>query len=120
MEMIHGLPSPETVFQLHPDIRWTAFARNGYVVFCQMRSGVKSYTSTATDRSFMEIGPLILTGVSERMSPSGRIESIVINFEKDSVLLTEFKGGYLAVSVDRFRAPAVLQEIEVRIKTLLG
>jgi hypothetical protein len=122
MAGVQTLLTPERIFELHPRIRWTAFARNGNVVFCQMRPGVKSYTSNDVDRSFMELGPLILTGVSERMSSpdsAGNVESIIINFVKDSVLLVRVKDGDLAISVDRPYAHLVFQEIESRIKTLL-
>jgi hypothetical protein len=119
MASVQTILTPQKIFGLHPRIRWTAFTRNGTVVFCQMRPRVKSYTSDETDRSFMELGPLILTGVSERMTPgasAGIIESIIINFEKDSLLLVRVKDGNLAISVDRPDAHVVFQEIESRIK----
>ena len=122
MASVQTVLTPQRIFGLHPKIRWTAFTRNGNVVFCQMRPGVKSYTSDEADRSFMELGPLILTGVSERMTPgdsAGIIESIIINFEKDSLLLFRVKDGDLAISVDRPHVHAVFQEIELQIKTLL-
>jgi len=69
----------------------------------------------------MELGPLIMSGVAERLTPSGgagRLESVVVNLEKDSVLLTRVRSGYLAVSVDRANAVSVFQEIEPLIKKL--
>jgi hypothetical protein len=122
MASVQTVLTPKRIFGLHPKIRWTAFTRNGNVVFCQMRPGVKSHTYDETDRSFMELGPLILTGVSERMTPGGSagiIESIIINFEKDSLMLVRVKDGNLAISVDRPDAHVVFQEIESRIKELL-
>ena len=114
--------TPEEVFRLHGKIRWAAFTvDSGAVVFCKMRPGVESHTPEEADRSFMELGPLIITGVSERMTPAwsaGRLESVIINFEKDSILLAKVRGGHLAVSADRADAPKVFQEIAEHIMTL--
>lgn len=107
---------------MHPKIRWTAYSVDGKVVFCEMRAGLQSYTSDAEDRAFMELGPLIMSGVAERLTPSGgagRLESVIVNLEKDSVLLARVGTGYLAVSVDRADALSVFQEIEPLIKKLL-
>jgi hypothetical protein len=113
--------SPEDVFRLHPKIRWTAYSVDGKVVFCQMRAGLQSYTSDAEDRAFMELGPLIMSGVAERLTPSegaGKLESVIVNLGKDSVLLTRSGSGYLAVSVDRADASRVFQEIEPLLRKL--
>jgi len=112
---LSGGLSPDDVFRLHPKIRWTAYSVDGKVVFCEMRAGLQSYTSDAEDRSFMELGPFIMSGVAERLTASGgagRLESVVVNLERDSVLLTRVGIGYLAVSVDRTDAYSVFQEIE--------
>lgn len=112
----------EQVFRLHDKIRWAAFAtESGQVAFCEMRPGVVSYTPEEADQSFMELGPVIMTGISERLTPSegaGKVESVVINFEKDSVLLTKLKHGFLAISVDRAHAPHVFEEIAGSIRKL--
>jgi hypothetical protein len=112
----------EQVFGLHDKIRWAAFAtESGQVTFCEMRPGVASHTPEAADRSFMELGPQIMTGISERLTPSeaaGKVESVVINFEKDSVLLTKVKHGFLAISVDRVHAPQAFEEIAGSIRKL--
>jgi len=86
-----------------------------------MRPGLKSYTSDAEDRAFMELGPLIMSGVAERLTPSGgagKLESVVVNMGKDSVLLTKIRDGYLAISVDRAEAFGVFQEIDSSIRRL--
>jgi len=86
-----------------------------------MRAGLQSYTSDAEDRAFMELGPLIMSGVAERLTASGgagRLESVVVNLEKDSVFLTRVGSGYLAVSVDRADAYGVFQEIEPLLRKL--
>lgn len=91
------------------------------MVFCQMRTGVKSHTSDAEDRAFMEFGPHLLAGVADRLSPAGgagMVVSLIVNFEKDSVLLTKLRDGYLAVSVDRPEPLSVFQEIEASIRQL--
>jgi len=106
---------------LHPKIRWTAYSVDGKVVFCQMRAGLQSYTSDAEDRAFMELGPLIMSGVAERLTLSGgagKLESVVVNLGKDSVLLTRSGSGYLGVSVDRADASSVFQEIEPLLRKL--
>ncbi len=102
---------PEEIFRLHPKIRWTAFSSdNGEVLFSQMRPGVESYTSNGEDRCFMELGPLFMTSLAERLTPSGKaggVESIVVSLGKDSVLLMKVEKGYLALSADRADAVEV-------------
>lgn len=69
----------------------------------------------------MELGPLIMSGVAERLTPAGaagRLESIVVNMEKDSVFLTKIGSGYLAISVDRAEAFGVFQEVNSSIRQL--
>jgi hypothetical protein len=113
--------SPEVVFRLHPKIRWAAYSQDGKVVFCEMRPGLTSYTTDAEDRAFMELGPLIMSGVAEKLTPSGgagRLQSIVVNLEKDSVLLTKVRNGFLAISVNRAEAFGVFQEIDSVIHNL--
>jgi hypothetical protein len=105
------LITPEEIFRLHQKIRWAAFSSdNGEVLFAQMRPGVQSYTLNAEDRSFMELGPLFMTSLAERLTPSrkaGRVDSIVVNLDKDSILLMKVEKGYLAVSADRADAVEV-------------
>jgi len=116
-----GALTPDDVFRLHPKIRWAAFSEDGKVVFCQMRPGVTSYTSDAEDRAFMELGPLIMSGVAERLTPTGgagKLQSVVVNMEKDSVFLTKVGKGYLAISIDRAEALGVFQEIDTSIQKL--
>ena len=113
--------SPEDVFRLHPKIRWAAFSIDDKVVFSQMRPGVGSYTSNAEDRSFMELGPLIMAGVAERLTQSGgagKLESIIVNLGKDSIMIARVRDGYLAISVDRAEAFSVFQEIEPSVRQL--
>lgn len=95
--------------------------QSGKVVFCEMRPGVGSYTNNETDRSFMELGPLLMTGISERISSpegTGNVESVIINFQKDSVLLTKLKHGFLAISADRASTLHTFEEIDRLIRGL--
>jgi hypothetical protein len=79
-----------------------------------MRPGVESYTSQAEDKSFMELGPLFMMSLAQRLTPLGKagsVQSIIVNLDRDSVLLMEVKGGYLAASADRRDAFEVFPEI---------
>jgi len=69
----------------------------------------------------MELGPLIMTAVAERLTLSGgagKLENVLVNMGKDSVLLTKIRDGYLAISVDRAEAFGVFQEIDSSIRQL--
>ena len=86
-----------------------------------MRPGLVSYTDEKDDRAFMEFGPQLLTGIAERLSPTGGagpMQSLIINMEKDSVLLTKTRGGYLATSADRQEALLIFHEVEPKIRRL--
>jgi hypothetical protein len=114
--------APEEIFRLHPKIRWTAFStQEEKVTFSEMRPGVTSYTSEREDRSFMEFGPQVMGGIAERLSitgGAGKLESLIVNLEKDSVLLTPVRNGYLAISVNRTDSLDVFKEIEPKIRRL--
>jgi len=79
-----------------------------------MRPGITSYTSDAEDRAFMQTGPVIMTGIAERLTPgggAGKLECLIACFEKDYVLMTKVREGYLALSVEKEEALAAFQEI---------
>jgi hypothetical protein len=107
--------TPEEVFRLHPRIRWAAFSRDsGEVVFSHMREGVESHTSEVDDRAFMELGALIMSSAAEKLTPSqraGELESIVVNLEKDSVMLMKVRNGHLAISADKADASEVFLKV---------
>jgi len=113
---------PKALFDLHPKIRWAALSTElGEVIFSEMRPGVESHTPAEVDRAFMKLGPLVMMGISERLTPAGevgQVDSIIINFEKDSVLLKKTHQGYIAVSVDRPSAAVALEEISEKIRSL--
>jgi hypothetical protein len=114
--------TPEGIFRMHSKIRWAAYSTDsGRIKFCQMRPGIVSHTPEEVDRSFMELGPAIMTGVSERLSPAGsagRLESVIVNLEKDSILIAKVRNGYLAISVDHADALRTFQEIAESIRAL--
>jgi hypothetical protein len=86
-----------------------------------MRRGVESHTSDSEDRAFMEIGPLLISGLAQRLTPegkAGKLECVIACFEKDYVLLTMTKDGQLAMSVDKQHALTVFQEILPKILKL--
>jgi len=116
------LISPEEVFRLHAKIRWASFStESGRIAFSQMRPGLTSYTTEQEDRAFMEFGPQLITGIAERLSPTGgagKVQSVIVNLEKDSVLLAPLRHGYLAISTDRADAADVFKEVEPMIRRL--
>jgi hypothetical protein len=70
-----------------------------------MRPGVESKTSDETDRSILQSAlEFWRSGLFERFVPgesTGQVESVIINFEKLSVLWMTAKNGYLTVSIDK-------------------
>jgi len=79
-----------------------------------MRKDVESYTPDADDRAFMEMGPLFMTGLAQRLTPEGKaggLECVIACFEKDCVLMTQIGKDHLAISVDRDQALALINEI---------
>jgi hypothetical protein len=68
----------------------------------------------------MEVGPHLMSGIAERLSSTGagKVQSLIINLEKDSVFLTHVENGYLAISADRAEAPDVFKEVEPMIRRL--
>lgn len=86
-----------------------------------MREGVKSYTTDAEDQAFMELGPLFMTSIAQRLTPAtkaGRLECVIACFEKDCVLMTQIGSQYLAFSVDRKDAFTVFNEILTKLADL--
>jgi len=117
-----ALVTPKLIFDLDPRIRWAALStERGEVVFSEMRPGVQSHTSPEVDRAFMKLGPAVVTGISERLTPAGEVgpvDSVIINFQKDSVMLKKISNKYLALSVDRPNAAVILEIISDKIKAL--
>ena len=62
----------------------------------------------------MEIGPLLMSGVAERLTPegkAGKLECVIACFEKVCVMTIMGQGTQLAMSVDKPDALTVFQEI---------
>jgi hypothetical protein len=119
--VVRGLTAGD-IFRLHPKIRWAALSRDGSLVFCTMRPEVQSFTDDAEDRAFMELGPIFLTGVAERLTPqekAGKLESVIACFEKGCVMLVNGDEGNLAVSVARYDAFDVFKEIMPSLAKLM-
>jgi len=122
---VRGVPgltklTAEDVFRLHPKIRFVGLAsKDGEVIFSQQRSGTKSFSPEEADRAFVQMGPLILMGVCERLSPwTGRVGSIVINYEKVSSLIMRVKDGYLAMTVEKAGAAETISEVVKSLRRL--
>ena len=116
------LLTPEDVFRLNPKIRWTALAlESGMVVFSQMRPGIESLTPDAEDRAFMEMGPLFMTSIAQRLTPegkAGKLECVIVCFEKDCVLMAKVQDGFLAMSANTADALAAFDELKAEIQKL--
>jgi len=95
--------SPDDVFRVHPKIRWAAWvSEEGQVRFCQMRRGVASHSPEEEDLRFAEFNPLMLLGAGERMARwDGRVESVIVTYEKVLMYVHKFKDGILALTVDK-------------------
>jgi hypothetical protein len=86
-----------------------------------MREGVESYTPNSDDRAFMEMGPLFMTSIAQRLTPEGKageLECVIACFEKDCVLMTQVEEGHLAISVDKDDGLAVFREVLPMIRRL--
>lgn len=103
----------EDVFKLSPNIRWVGLASDkGEVVFVEQRPGLKSFSPEDTDRAFVQMGPLIISGVCERLSPwTGRVWSIVIDYDKVTSLITKVKDGFLCMTVEKEQSRQTVQDI---------
>ena len=108
----------EDIFRIHPKIRWAALANEkGEVLFMQMRPGLESLSPPDQDRVFMQIGPLMLVGVSERLAAwAGAVESVVITFEKVGMVIARVSGKYLALTVERSDVSALPEIMTTLLK----
>lgn len=106
-------PTPAEVLRLHPKIRWAGLATDrGEVVWVQQNPGIASFSPEETDRAFVQMGPLIVTGVCEKLSPwTGRVESIVINYEKLTSLITKVAAGFLCMTVEKEDAQQTISDV---------
>lgn len=95
--------TPEQIFALHPKIRWAGLATDhGEVLFVKMRLGVKSLSPEDADRSFMQLGPMLLSGVCERLVPwAGPLETVVGTYANVAMIITKFGRRFLALTIDK-------------------
>ena len=94
---------------------------SGMVVFSQMRPGIESLTPDAEDRAFMEMGPLFMTSIAQRLTPegkAGKLECVIVCFEKDCVLMAKVQDGFLAMSANTADALAAFDEVKAEIQKL--
>jgi hypothetical protein len=108
--------TPDRVFALNPKIRWAGLATDqGEVLFSTMRPGIKSVSPEETDSAFMQLGPMLLSGVSERFVPfAGPLEAVVSRYQKVMIIAKKLEGRYLALSIDSEDAnelPNILQSL---------
>ena len=69
----------------------------------------------------MEMGPLFMTGIAQRLTPegkAGKLECVIACFEKDCVLMAQVEEGHLAISVDKEHGLAVFKEILPQLQKL--
>lgn len=98
-----GELTPERIFALHPKIRWAGLATDqGEVLFTKMRPGISSISPEEADRPFMQLGPMLLSGVCERLTPwAGPLEAVVGRYAKVVLIVTKLDKRFLALTLDR-------------------
>ena len=94
--------TPERIFALNPKIRWAGLATDqGEVIFATMRPGITSLSPEDTDRSFMQLGPMLLSGVCERLIPfAGPLEAVVSRYKKVVLIVRKLNKLYLALTIN--------------------
>ncbi len=94
--------TPERIFALNPKIRWAGLATDqGEVLFTLMRPGLESLSPEETDRSFMQLGPMLLSGVCERLAPwAGPLEVVVSRYKKVTMIVRKLDKLFLAMTIN--------------------
>lgn len=88
-----------------------------------MRPGIVSYTEEEDDKTFMEVGPLFMTSLAERLTSTGgpgAVESVVVTFQRDSILIMKVKDGHIAISAEKADATEIFLKIIPIIKQRFG
>jgi hypothetical protein len=111
--------TPERVFSLHPKIRWAGLATDqGEAIFVQMRPGVTSLSPEDADKSFMQLGPLLLTGVCERLAPwAGPLEYVVSRYQKVILIVTRLEKRFLTLTINKEDAD-IISELILKLAEL--
>ena len=87
-------------------------------MFSKMRPKVESISPQATDESFMQLGPMLLSGICERLASSaGPLDNVVGTFEKVTLIVKRLGNRYLAITINR-SDESVLREIIERLQEL--
>ncbi len=91
----------ERIFALDPTIRWAGLATDqGEVLFATMRPGIDTLSPEDTDRSFMQLGPMLLSGVCERLAPwAGPLDIVVSRYQKVAMIVKKLDRMYLAFTI---------------------
>ena len=85
----------------------------GEVLFAKMRPDLESFSPQSTDESFMQLGPMLLSGVCERLVPwAGPLESVVSTYGKVALIVTKLKNRYLALTISRPDASSLGEVME--------
>jgi hypothetical protein len=94
--------TPEHIFALNPKIRWAGLATDqGEDLFTLMRPGLESLSPEETDRSFMQLGPVLLSGVCERLAPwAGPLEVVVSRYKKVTMIVRKLDKLFLAMTIN--------------------
>jgi len=69
----------------------------------------------------MELGVMLMCEMGDRLSSrgaAGKLESIIVNFTHDSVMIVDHAKGHLALSADKADALRVFEEIRPLIGQL--
>ncbi len=94
--------TPERIFALNLRIRWAGLATDqGEILFTEMRPGITSLSPEDTDRTFMQLGPMLLSGVCERLIPwAGPLEAVVSCYRKVVMIVRKLDKLYLALTIN--------------------
>jgi len=110
--------TPEDAFKLHAKIRWAGLASEyGEVFFSKQRDGVKRISPEDADHAFMQMGPLLLVSICERLSQwTGEVGSIVVNYEKVDCLIVKVRDGYLALALEKGQPAETISQVVRALK----
>ena len=85
----------------------------GEVLFVMMRPGLTSISPVEADRSFMQLGPMLLSGVCERLAPwAGPLDAVVSRYEKVAMIVTKIESLYLALTINSEDVDAIREIME--------
>jgi hypothetical protein len=111
---------PEQVFAVHPKIRWVGMlAKNGQVLFSEMRPEVKSMGPEAEDRLMLELHARFHVEMSERRAKwIGPVEIGVVKHEKLVEVYLPLGENLVVVDMERDTPFNEITEIAQKITDL--